>query len=184
MVLHTITNKAKVRGDKNPNDEYYTPVYAIRPLLQYIRPASTIWCPFDTEESNYVKLLRAEGHIVYNSHIFQENDFFTIPPPANTQYIISNPPYSKKNEVLERLFSLNIPFAMLFGVVGIFESKKRFSLFKRNGVEVMYFDKRISYLRSYADTKPVYKPPFSSVYICKGVLPKEIVFEEIAKENK
>lgn len=39
-------------------------------------------------------------------------------------YIISNPPYSVKGEVLERLFNIGIPFAMLVGVVGLFESQK------------------------------------------------------------
>ena len=40
-------------------------------------------------------------------------------------YIISNPPYSLKNEVFERLFVLGKPFAMLVGVVGVFESQTR-----------------------------------------------------------
>lgn len=40
------------------NDEFYTPVYAIDPIIKYIRPNSTIWCPFDTEESNFVKNLK------------------------------------------------------------------------------------------------------------------------------
>lgn len=34
------------------NDGFYTPYYAIEPLLKYIRPNSTIWCPFDTDESS------------------------------------------------------------------------------------------------------------------------------------
>ena len=28
------------------NDEFYTPYYAIEPLLKYIKLNSTIWCPF------------------------------------------------------------------------------------------------------------------------------------------
>lgn len=39
------------------NDEFYTPEYAIKPILKYIKMPCTIWCPFDTEESNFVKLL-------------------------------------------------------------------------------------------------------------------------------
>lgn len=39
------------------NDEFYTPEYAITPLLKYIKANSTIWCPFDTERSLFVKLL-------------------------------------------------------------------------------------------------------------------------------
>ena len=41
------------------SDEVYTPAYAVKPLLKYLdrgnKPFYTIWCPFDTEESEYVK---------------------------------------------------------------------------------------------------------------------------------
>lgn len=38
------------------NDEFYTPLYAIKPIAKYIHnPPKTIWCPFDTNKSFYVK---------------------------------------------------------------------------------------------------------------------------------
>lgn len=49
----------KVAGSKN--DEFYTPYYAIEPLLKYIKPNSTIWCPFDTNDSQFVKVLKWGG---------------------------------------------------------------------------------------------------------------------------
>jgi len=79
------------------------------------------------------------------------------------------------------LFEIGRPFAMLVGMVGLFESSKRFNLFKENSFEVMYFDKRISYLKSYKDQKPSLNPPFSSVYITANILPDRIVFEKINK---
>ena len=184
MKLDLITNKAEKQGDVNPNDEFYTPNYAIEPLLKYIKPNSFIWCPFDTHESNFVKLLVKSGHNVFFSHINDGiiRDFFTTEPPKGIDYIISNPPYSLKAEVFDRLFKINIPFAMLVGVVGIFESQKRFTMFKNNDFEIMYFDKRISYFKSYADQKPSLNPPFSSVYICKDLLPKQIIFENLNKK--
>lgn len=86
-----------------------------------------------------------------------------------------------KTQVFERLFELNKPFAMLVGVVGLFESQARFNMFKDNKFELMYFNKRVSYLRSYQDEKPALNPPFSSVYVCHNILPKQIVFEVIDK---
>ena len=182
MKLDSITNKAEKQGEVNPNDEFYTPNYAIEPLLKYIAPNSVIWCPFDTEESNFVKMLKNSGHEVINTHIGNGEDFFNFICPSNVDYIISNPPYSLKAEVFERLFKIGKPFAMLVGVVGIFESQRRFTMFKNNDFEIMYFDKRISYFKSYADQKPSLNPPFSSVYICKDLLPKQIVFEALAKK--
>ena len=114
----------KVAGSKN--DEFYTPQYAIYPILKYLKPHSVIWCPFDTKDSNFFKILKEKGHKVICSHIDEGTDFFNYVPRFEYDYIISNPPYSLKTEILNRLFLLKKPFAMLVGVVGLFESQKRF----------------------------------------------------------
>jgi hypothetical protein len=167
----------KVAG--SGNDEFYTPEYAIKPILKYIKPKSIVWCPFDTSESNFVKILRNEGHDVIATHIDQGLDFFET--NMECDYIISNPPYSKKGEVLQRLFDIGKPFAMLIGVVGLFESQKRFEMFRDNEFEVLYLNRRVAYFKDFAEQKPSLNPPFSSVYLCKDMLPKQIVFEEINK---
>lgn len=38
----------------NEKDEYYTPNILVKPIIQYIKPKSIIWCPFDTENSEFV----------------------------------------------------------------------------------------------------------------------------------
>ena len=162
------------------NDEFYTPQYAVEPIVKYVKPGSVVWCPFDMGESLFVKALRDNGCTVINSHIAMGQDFFTTEVPK-CDYIISNPPYSCKGEVLERLFEIDKPFAMLVGVVGLFESQKRFDMFRRNDFEIMYLNRRVAYLKSYADKKPLLNPPFSSVYLCHKMLPKQICFEEIDK---
>lgn len=163
------------------NDEFYTPEYAVLPILKYLKPNSKVWCPFDTIDSNFVKLLLKEWHIVIYTHLEGWTDFFTCIPPDEYDYIISNPPYSLKTEVLQRLFKLWKPFAMLLGVVGLFESQKRFEMFRDNKFEVMYLNRRVAYFKDYNEQKPSLNPPFSSVYICSGILPQQIVFEEIKK---
>lgn len=162
------------------NNEYYTPLYAITPIEKYLTKGTTIWCPFDDDRSLYVQYFKSLGYTVINTHLSTGDDFFTCEVPK-CDYIISNPPYSLKNEVLERLFELRIPFAMLFGVVGIFESQKRFDMFRNNDFEVLYFNRRVSYFKSYEEPKPSMNPPFSSVYICHHILPHPICFQEIQK---
>jgi len=172
----------KVANSKN--DEFYTPEYAITPLLKYISQYKTIWCPFDTDDSLFVKIFRKEGFKVINTHISESLDFFKIDiSDIPCDIIISNPPYSIKYEVFEKLFKLNKPFAMLVGIVGLFESQKRFNIFKTYDFEIMYFNKRVSYFKNYNEQKPSLNPPFSSVYITKGVLPNRIIFEEVIKNN-
>jgi len=165
----------------NKNDEMYTPPYAVKPILEFLKPNSFIWMPFDTDESWFKKCFLAAGHEVGNNHIFDGHDFFELTPPRGIDYIISNPPYSKKNEVFERLFKLDIPFAMLVGVVGLFESKHRFNLFKNNKFEILYFDKRINFMDDMNATKTTKSPPFSSAYLCHNILPEQIMFRELNK---
>ena len=164
------------------NDEFFTPPYAVDPIIKYISTDSKVWCPFDTEESWFVKKLREHGCKVAATHINNGQDFFQMTKLTKyCDYIISNPPYSIKTEVISKLFELDKPFAMLVGVVGLFESQKRFNMFKDNKFEIMYFNKRISYFQNYSDLKPSLNPPFSSVYLCHNILPQQIVFEEIKK---
>ena len=165
-------------------DEFYTPEYAVKPIMKYIKPNSRVWCPFDTKESHFVKMLKEEGHEVLATHLDSGIDFFNYDIEMfQCDYIISNPPYSLKNEVFERLFEIGKPFAMLVGIVGLFESQRRFEMFSNNQFEVMYMNRRISYFKNYDDQKPDVNPPFSSVYLCSKMLPIQIVFEEIDKRK-
>jgi hypothetical protein len=163
------------------NDEFYTPAYAVRPILKHLDRGARIWCPFDTDDSLFVRMLRHEGHDVQATHISNGEDFFSQTTPPGIDYIISNPPYSLKTEVLEDLFARGVPFAMLLCVVGLFESQRRFEMFRDNDFEVLYMNRRVAYFRSYAEPKPALNPPFSSVYICHKVLPEKIMFEEVDK---
>lgn len=162
------------------NDEFYTPLYAIKPIEKYLEKGKTIWCPFDTEQSLFTKYFRELGYNVIATHLDSGVDFFDCDIP-NCDYIISNPPYSCKGKVFERLFAIDKPFAMLVGVVGLFESQKRFDMFANNDFEIMYFNKRIAYFKSYEEQKPSLNPPFSSVYLCSKILPKTIMFERVEK---
>jgi hypothetical protein len=169
----------KVAGSKY--DEFYTPKYAILPILKYLKEGKTIWCPFDTEDSFFVKIFRERGFNVIATHKDNGEDFFEIDVPE-CDYIVSNPPYSLKGQVLKRLFEIGKPFAMLVGVVGLFESQFRFNMFKENNFEVLYLNKRISFFKDFNKSHILdVNPPFSSVYLCSKILPKQICFEEISK---
>ena len=164
----------------NKNDEYYTPAYAVKPLLKYLKPNSKIWCPFDTEESEYVKVLSAAGHDVIHSHISQEDGDFFLREVPQVDYIISNPPYSLKGEVFSRLYEIGIPFAMLINFQGIFDHKERFQLFKTHRVEMMWLSPRVNYIKP-EQTKPS-GVPFQSGYLMSGISDKQLVYEFLNKE--
>ena len=169
----------KVAG--SGKDEFYTPLYAVKPITGFIKPSSVVWCPFDTVQSHFVKELIRLGHDVILTHKDTGGDFFSTIKECD--YIVSNPPYSLKTEVLQRLFEIGKPFAMLVGVVGLFESQKRFEMFRDNEFEILYMNRRISYFEDYNDEKPKLNPPFSSVYITSKMLPRQVMFAEIDKRS-
>jgi hypothetical protein len=165
-------------------DEWITPDYAVTPLLPFLKPASRILCPFDLKESAYVKVLRRAGHTVEHTHIYMrtgEGDFFTYTDAElrKFDYVISNPPYSKKTRILSKLFGSGANFAMLLGGVGLFESD-RFELFRAHDFELMYFDRRIGFAPG-AGQPASGSPPFSSIYVCHGVLPERIIFSRLRR---
>jgi hypothetical protein len=170
----------------NKQDEWLTPDYAVKPLIPFLAPGAHIICPFDTADSAYVRVLRAAGFSVTYSHKDRghKKDFFSYPDEAlfEANYVVSNPPYSCKNAVLEKLFRSGAAFAMLLGGIGLFEAK-RFELFSKYEFELMYFDRRIGFAPG-AGQAASGSPPFSSLYVCRGVLPERIVFANLDKKGE
>ena len=166
------TNKA--------SDEVYTPEYAVKPILKFInkgdKPFYTIWCPFDTEESEYVKNIRALGHNVIATHIDNGQNFFYYEPSEYYDYIISNPPFSIKDDVLKRLYELNKPYAMLLPIPAL-QGQKRFPYM--TDCQALIFDKRINYFKNF-ETKEIQKGvSFGSFYLCRKFLPNDLIFESL-----
>ena len=48
-------DSGKLMYSSGNNDECYTPDYAVKPILKYIPKDAVVWCPFDTEEIEFVK---------------------------------------------------------------------------------------------------------------------------------
>ena len=162
----------------NKNDEYYTPAYAVYPIIKYLKPNSIIWCPFDKEESQFVKVLKKEGFKVIYGHIETGQDFFEEKVPE-CDYIISNPPYSLKGNVFKRLYEIKKPFAMLINFQGIFDHKERFEMFKNNKVEMLWLSPRVNYIKP--EQNKVSGVPFQSGYLCSGICENQLTYEFLDK---
>lgn len=170
-------------GTGKESDECYTPKYAVRPCVKYLkqRGFKVIWCPFDSEHSSYVKVLRSEGFEVVYSHIEDGKDFFLY-EPAEYDCIVSNPPFSLKDEVLERLYTLDQPFMILLPQNAL-QSEDRTNLFIQHGLEYLGFDKRIGFYTCGDLTNTKEGNHFASGYFCREVLPEKLIFEHLIKEK-
>lgn len=159
---------------KANTDEWYTPLHAVELILPYAK--GKVWCPFDTDDSYFPRLFKERGIECENTHIDMGQDFFEY-EPQNYDCIISNPPYSKRQAVLERLYKLGKPFAMLMNMNGIFDNRKRFDLFSNNGVQMLVPCGRTNFFQ--IEEKQKSSPNFQAVYVCYKLLPQDIVFEEV-----
>lgn len=165
----------KAKTDK-ASDEVFTPKYAVLPLVKYIPNGSTIWCPFDTLESEYVKVFTENGYKVIHSHIDEGKNFFEY-EPKEYDIIISNPPFSIKDDIIKHLYELDKPYAMLLPIPTL-QGQKRFEYMK-DGLQILSFNKRINF---YTDSsrKEIQKGvSFGCAYFCKNFLPKDLILEEL-----
>ena len=174
------------RTDK-ASDEVFTPAYAIRPLIKYIeeyriihnKNPLIIWCPFDYASSKYVEVLSNIDSVkVIYSHIDDGKNFFYWEPEEHYDIIISNPPFSCKDDILKRLYELDKPYAVLFPVPTL-QGQARFPYLK--DIQYLGFDKRINYYKDLSMTKTQDGVSFGSCYLCKRFLPKDLIIEELVK---
>lgn len=169
-------NIGYLTSDRTSNgDNVYTPFYAVEPLLKYIPKDKIIWCPFDEDWSAFVVMLKEHGYTVVNSSIINGQDFFNY-EPEKWDIIISNPPFSLKDKILERCYSFNKPFALLLPLPTL-QGVKRYEFFK-NGLELIVFNKRINY-HTTSKEKITKGNHFASFYFCKDLLPDKLIFEEL-----
>jgi hypothetical protein len=170
-------------GETNKEtDLCYTPTYAIFPILKYIPKDKIIWCPFDTENSEYVKILREREFKVVSSHIDEGKDFFEY-EPEDWDIIISNPPFSQADKILERCYQLGKPFMLLMPLKYL-QAKGRGKLFVKYGIQLLTFDKRIGYYTNGDFSKPKEGNYQGSSYFCWKILPKDLIIEILDKLPK
>ena len=164
----------KVLYSKGGNDECYTPAYGVEPILEYIPVGATVWCPFDTEESQFVKLISKQNPVV-RSHISDGKNFFTY-EPEHWDVIVSNPPFTNKRKFFERALSFNKPFALIMTNTWLNDSAPM-RLFAKKDLQLLMFEQRMNFIQPGVTMTP--KITFSSSYYCWNFLPKQIIMKKL-----
>lgn len=180
-----LTEDGKVRKKKsfnrnfNVQDEYYTPSCLVNCLIPYLQTwifnfnkkndrDPIIWLPFDTEDSKYYQILEKtfkEDAIIIRSHLNDGKDFFTY-QPEQFDIIISNPPFSKKKEIFERIiFDFKKPFVLLMNMMAI-NYQVIGNLFQSVGEDIQFLipDKKVSF--------DGHTSSFCSGYVCYKFIEK------------
>lgn len=160
----------------NEKDEYFTPRILVEPIVKYTQPGSTIWCPFDTVNSEFTRVLTEQGRNVIATHIWNGQDFFNYEPDEHYDYIISNPPFTRKLDVLKRLYELDTPFAMIMGLPILnYNEINNFYFNLDKDLQLLIVDKKVSFDGNTSS--------FNTSYFCHKMLPQGIVFEHLEHSN-
>jgi hypothetical protein len=173
--MGNIVNSRELLYKKTGNDEAYTPKYGVLPILEFIPKHHIVWCPFDTEHSEFVKQI-SKTNKVEHSHISEGKDFFDY-EPKKWDLIVSNPPFKNKRLFFEKALSFNKPFALLMTNTWLNDKYSKW-VFKEahKDMQLLMFDKRIHFEQQGKVSK---KTTFSSSYFCCNFLPKQIILKEI-----
>ena len=151
-------------------DEWATPSLLVNMLIPYLRKweiefvnkngyRPLIWLPFDTENSQYYKILKKEGFQVVRSHLNDDKDFFNY-QPEKFDIIVSNPPFSQKLKIMERIiFDLKKPFILLMNIMCL-NYQNVSNLFQCVNPKIQFIipDKKVSFDGNTSS--------FSSGYVC------------------
>ena len=154
------------------HDDYMTPKYAWENIIQYIPKDKKIWEAFygDGNSGSYLEELGFD--VIHEPVDFFESDYGEI--------IVSNPPFSRSKEVMDRMYELDKPFIMIMPSSKI--NTQYFRRWKDKGLQIIIPRKRIHFKKLINGKVPDgWKDAcnFDCFYYCyKMNLPKDIIWLE------
>jgi hypothetical protein len=155
------------------DDERPTPQILVDAILPYIPNGVTVWCPFDLPHSRFVQSLKKTNKVIH-SHLNDGKSFFDHLPKGNFDMVVSNPPFSLKLAVLERLYQLGKPFALVLPLT-MLNYQEVGEFFIGKNLELLIPDKKVSFDGNTSS--------FNCSYFCSGVLPEKLMFCHLENNN-
>ena len=137
-----------------------------------------IWCPFDDENSEFVKVFRENDYKVVNSHIKYGQDYYKY-EPEKWDVMISNPPFTNKAQIFKRALSFNKPFSLLMTITWLNDATPA-NIFKDKELQILSFNERMEF----TNRSRKKKINFLSAYFCWNFLPKNFIFSSFRNRNQ
>ena len=151
-----------IYNNVNVDDEYMTPKHVWGDITDYIPKNKVIWEPFygEGKSGDYIRELGFE--VIHENIDFFENDLGDI--------VVSNPPFSLKKKILERLVEIEKPFILVMPVSVINTLYMR--MFKDKDLKIIIPKKRINFIKN---GKKTVRCNFDCLYYCYNIdLPNQI----------
>jgi hypothetical protein len=170
--LTILYNMATFKGEKNRKkiDNYMTPKSAWDNIKDLIPKNKIIWEPFygDGKSGEYLKSLGF--NVIHENEDFFENNKGDI--------IISNPPFSKTESILKKLYEYDKPFILIMPITKI--STGYFKKYFKDKIQIIIPPRRIHFKKLIDGKEPEgWKEQcnFECFYYCYKInLPKDILF--------
>jgi len=167
-----MTKKPKLL-EAGHTDEIYTPAYALKPLLPFI-PKGThyVWEPC-WGQGHMAKHLRDAGFTV----VGEPWENFLTDIKYSPSIIITNPPYSNKDDFIARAYELEIPFAFLLPLTAL-EGQRRGKLYREHGIQLIIPNRRVNFITPNGGTSSW----FQTAWFTHGLnLDKDLNFVEMER---
>lgn len=124
------------------NDEWYTTTQTVSLMYKLLNIPTNkrVICPFDTDKSNFViQGLQNNYEMLYGMRDWLTTDY-------EYDYLITNPPFSIKDNVIERCLISKKPSALVLPIDSL-GGKRRHGLYKKYNYPTIYIpSRRINYI--------------------------------------
>ena len=136
--------KPKTNYKNQPQrDQCQTPPYALVDLLVESIIDYTLW-ESACGEGYLRNALVAKGMPVIGTDIIYDNFDFFKQVPSSVDIQVTNPPFSRKYEWLQRSYDIDKPFALLMPLETLGASRAQ-KLFRRYGMQMIVLDTRVNF---------------------------------------
>tara|TARA_R100000541_G_C1873560_1_gene81255 strand:+ start:17 stop:523 length:507 start_codon:yes stop_codon:yes gene_type:complete len=161
--------------EPSKHNDFMTPSYVWEQINDYIPKDKVIWEPFygDGESGKDLTNLGC-SEVIHEQEDFFENN--------KGEVVVSNPPFTIKKEIIQRLVELDKPFILIMPVSTMCY---KYSRVLKNHIQIIIPPKRIKFKRYDKATQTIYKEwekhsaAFDCVYYCyKMNLPQDIIWLE------
>ena len=121
------------------SDEWFTDQQTVDLVVDLLQPKGLICCPFDSEASLFVKTAHSIGKCIYGMNDWLEGQY-------EYDYLMTNPPFSIKTQVIEKVAREGKPSALVLPLDSI-GGIARHKIYRQYGYPAVYMPSgRIGYL--------------------------------------
>ena len=124
------------------SNDFQSPAWVLKPIISYLK--DIIWECACGNGNLATELHDKYDFRVWDTDILTGTDFLDTDPEDYISCIVTNPPYTLKDEFLEHCYDLGLPFALLLPLTAL-EGIKRQALYRKHGLELILLPRRVKF---------------------------------------